>query len=230
MTIFCLANPGRNTFVRAFTSIVVVPTTTTTTTTTTRNNNNKRNNIVSGRTSTNTIRFLSSGGVGGTSANGGGGMPYGETEMPYYALGVNLAMQVGGQGNIKTLLQSNELELVLQGFCDNLRGQTNERSILQTYGPALNQILQDRSNQLMQKVLQEGQVFIQQFMTQYPQEAKQTARYVFSPPLDSVFCICVCVFVCLTRRFGLLRFVSVFVFWGSCLVVFLESRETDHWS
>ena len=113
-----------------------------------------------------------------TSNGGGGDMPYDDSKMPYYALGVNLAMQVGGQGNIKTLLNADELELVLAGFCDNLRGTgaaRNERAVLQSYGPALNEILQDRSAQLMQRVQQEGQAFLQQFLNTHPQ-ATQTAR------------------------------------------------------
>jgi hypothetical protein len=50
-----------------------------------------------------------------------GPMPYDEDKMPFYALGTNLAVQVGGQGNFKTLLDDDELEIVLEGFCDNLR-------------------------------------------------------------------------------------------------------------
>jgi len=33
-----------------------------------------------------------------------GPMPHDDDKMPFYALGTNLAMQVGGQGNLKTLL------------------------------------------------------------------------------------------------------------------------------
>ena len=44
-----------------------------------------------------------------------GPMPYDDDKMPFYALGTNLALQVGGQGNFKTLLEEDELEIVLQG-------------------------------------------------------------------------------------------------------------------
>jgi hypothetical protein len=44
------------------------------------------------------------------------GMPYSDDKMPYYALGTNLALQVGGQGNLKSLLSEDELEIVLQGM------------------------------------------------------------------------------------------------------------------
>lgn len=42
-------------------------------------------------------------------------MPYDDDKMPFYALGTNLALQVGGQGNFKTLLDDDELEIVLEG-------------------------------------------------------------------------------------------------------------------
>lgn len=44
-----------------------------------------------------------------------GPMPYDDEKMPFYALGTNLALQVGGQGNFKTLLDDDELEIVLEG-------------------------------------------------------------------------------------------------------------------
>ena len=44
-----------------------------------------------------------------------GPMPYPDDKMPFYALGTNLALQVGGQGNFKTLLDDDELEIVLEG-------------------------------------------------------------------------------------------------------------------
>jgi hypothetical protein len=44
-----------------------------------------------------------------------GPMPYDDEKMPFYALGTNLALQVGGQGNFRTLLDDDELEIVLEG-------------------------------------------------------------------------------------------------------------------
>lgn len=44
-----------------------------------------------------------------------GPMPYDDEKMPFYALGTNLALQVGGQGNFKTLLDDKELDIVLEG-------------------------------------------------------------------------------------------------------------------
>lgn len=49
-------------------------------------------------------------------------MPFADDKMPFYALGVNIARQVGGQTGFKSLLSSEEIELVLSGFSDSLRG------------------------------------------------------------------------------------------------------------
>ena len=108
-------------------------------------------------------------------------MPHPDDKMPYYALGVNLAMQVGGQGNIKTLLEEDEMELVLEGFCDNLRGTStaDARVILQTYGMELNKILQDRSSRITERVKKEGEEFIASFLD-CNDEAEQKERYEYS--------------------------------------------------
>lgn len=108
-------------------------------------------------------------------------MPHDDSKMPYYALGVNLAMQVGGQGNIKMLLDEAELDLVLEGFCDDLRGTTmvDSRVILQTYGPELNRILQQRSSQITDRVKQEGQNFIQTFLDLNEEAVRTKSGLVF---------------------------------------------------
>lgn len=48
--------------------------------------------------------------------------PEDEDKMPFYALGVNLARQVGGQTGFKSLLEEEELELVLKGFGEEITG------------------------------------------------------------------------------------------------------------
>jgi FKBP-type peptidyl-prolyl cis-trans isomerase len=95
-----------------------------------------------------------------------GPMPYDDDKMPFYALGTNLALQVGGQGNFKTLLDEDELDVVLQGFCENLKGNAvqDPRVILTTYGQQLNKILQDRTNQIVDRVKRDGEDFIANFL------------------------------------------------------------------
>lgn len=95
-----------------------------------------------------------------------GPMPVDEEKMPYYALGTNLAMQVGGQGNLKTLLDEDEMEIVLQGFCETLRGTSTQdsRVILETYGQTLNKIMRERTDRIVDRVKKDGEDFLANFL------------------------------------------------------------------
>jgi len=93
-------------------------------------------------------------------------MPYDDDKMPFYALGTNLAMQVGGQGNFKTLLEDDELEIVLEAFCQNLKGENtvDERTVLTKYGQQLNKILGDRTEGIVERVKKDGEDFCANFL------------------------------------------------------------------
>lgn len=93
-------------------------------------------------------------------------MPYDDDKMPFYALGVNLAKQVGGQTGFNSLLEEEELNLVLKGFDETIRGTIvqDANKILGTYGMALNKILQERSNGILDRVTKEGEEFIENFL------------------------------------------------------------------
>lgn len=95
-----------------------------------------------------------------------GPMPLEDAKMPFYALGANLAMQVGGQGNLRTILDDDELEIVLQGFCENLRGTNvqDARTVLTMYGPQLNKILNQRTENIVERVKKDGADFIANFL------------------------------------------------------------------
>jgi len=102
-------------------------------------------------------------------------MPYSDDKMPFYALGTNLALQVGGQGNIKTLLDEDEMEIVLQAFCETLRGTStvDARTVLMTFGPQLNKVLSERTSQIVDRVKKDGSEFVKNFLDCTP-EAIQT--------------------------------------------------------
>lgn len=93
-------------------------------------------------------------------------MPYDDDKMPFYALGTNLAIQIGGQANFKSMLEDDEMEICLQAFCDTLKGTSSydSREILTTYGPKLNQLLQERTSQMMDRVKADGKEFVQNFL------------------------------------------------------------------
>jgi FKBP-type peptidyl-prolyl cis-trans isomerase len=93
-------------------------------------------------------------------------MPVDDDKMPFYALGTNLAMQVGGQANIKTLLEEDELEILLQGFCETMKGTGTQdaRVILEAYGPTLNKIMRERTDRIVDRVKKDGEDFIANFL------------------------------------------------------------------
>lgn len=95
-----------------------------------------------------------------------GPMPHDDEKMPFYALGVNLARQIGGQTSFKTLLEDEELELVLEGFGDSLKGTgvQDDQAVLTTYGQALNVILTDRSSKIVDRVKAEGEEYVTSFL------------------------------------------------------------------
>lgn len=96
----------------------------------------------------------------------GGGKRVDEDDMPFYALGVNLAKQMGGQTNFKTLVNDEELEIVLEGFSDTMKGTTvmDGNAILATYGQVLNQMIMERSNSITERIKTEGENFITNFL------------------------------------------------------------------
>ena len=116
-----------------------------------------------------TARFMSS------------GDPYPGEKMPFYALGVNLAMQVGGQGNLKTLLDEEEMDIVLEAFCATLKGTALEdpRKILGTYGPELNKLLQERTSQIVDRVKADGEEYIANFLDCNPEAVKTDSGLVY---------------------------------------------------
>lgn len=95
-----------------------------------------------------------------------GPFPYDDEKMPFYALGVNLAKQVGGQTGFKSLMEEDELELILKGFGEEITGTStvDAETVLMTFGPELNKILQERSAGIMDRVKKEGEEFIEGFL------------------------------------------------------------------
>lgn len=92
--------------------------------------------------------------------------PVPEDEMPFYALGTNLALQVSGQGNLKTMLDEKEMDIVLTAFTETMKGTSTmePNQVLGTYGQKLNEILQERTSNLVGLVKNEGAEYIKNFM------------------------------------------------------------------
>jgi len=110
-----------------------------------------------------------------------GPMPHEDEKMPFYALGVNLARQVGGQTGFKSLLKDDELELALQGFGETLRGTATQDAqvVLETYGSELNKIIQERSANIVDTVKEEGKEFIENFLDCNEEAVKTDSGLVY---------------------------------------------------
>lgn len=110
-------------------------------------------------------------------------MPYDDDKMPFYALGTNIAEQVGGQGNFKTLLDEDELDIVLEAFCENLKGTNTQpaRVILEKYGQQLNKILGDRTETIVERVKKDGEEFIANFLDCNEEAVKTDSGLVYYP-------------------------------------------------
>lgn len=104
-----------------------------------------------------------------------GPMPHDDEKMPFYALGVNLAKQMGGQTNFNQLLSEDEIKLLLEGFGDTLKGTATQDSmvVLTKYGNALNKILKERSDNVVDRIKAEGEEYIKNFL-ECNEEAVQT--------------------------------------------------------
>lgn len=99
---------------------------------------------------------------------------YDDKQMPFYALGVSLAMQVSGQMDVKTMLENEELDIVLEAFCARFKaGGTADGTttydqdptvILSKYGPQLNKILQEKTAKIVEKLKKDGEDQIRQFV------------------------------------------------------------------
>lgn len=105
-------------------------------------------------------------------------MPANEEMKAFYALGVNIARQVGGE--LKGLLSTEELEAMMRGFGDSMESKVeNEKAVLMQYGPKLNEILSARAGQAVEAEKQRGEAFITKYLLSNPKAIKTPSGLVF---------------------------------------------------
>lgn len=81
----------------------------------------------------------------------------------FYALGVTIAKQVGGE--LKNIISKEEVEIMLSGFIDSMTDKTvDEKALLATYGARLNDILKERANTGIGKEKEKGEYFKTKFL------------------------------------------------------------------
>jgi len=96
----------------------------------------------------------------------GGPMPYDDDKMPIYALGLNIGMQISQQTDFKSLLEEDEMEILLAGFSDVVKGEgtADPMEVLQKHGPAVNELLRTRMEGIMGRVKKDGEEYVEGFL------------------------------------------------------------------
>mmetsp|Transcript_9080 Transcript_9080/g.13422 ORF Transcript_9080/g.13422 Transcript_9080/m.13422 type:complete len:252 (-) Transcript_9080:282-1037(-) len=106
-------------------------------------------------------------------------MPHSDEKMPFYALGVSLANTVG-KNNLDTLLEEKELDLVIEGFCKTLKGEgVDAMTVLNTFGPQLNQVLSSRQENIFDRTKKAGAEFIENFLDCNEEAVKTDSGLVY---------------------------------------------------
>jgi hypothetical protein len=125
--------------------------------------------------------------IGGATSKGGD-----EDPKIFYALGVNIARQVGG--DLKGVLSAAELESLMEGFQDSIRNKiADERSLLLEFGPKINEILQARSGQAIEGEKTRGADFLASYLLKNPKAVKTSSGLVYHETLAGLgkqVCLC----------------------------------------
>ena len=86
--------------------------------------------------------------------------------MPFFALGVNLAKQIGGQFSGLVDTKGEEMDAVVAGFSQTMKGELKEdaAAIMSQYGPKLNEVLKERAGNIIGVKKTEGADYINKFL------------------------------------------------------------------
>ena len=126
---------------------------------------------------------LLTGSVGRVLNMSGGSVP--DASKPFYALGVNVARQVGGE--LKTILTQEEINSMLAGFSDSMLNKVeNENELLQTYGPKLNEILNSRASMAVDNEKKKGKDYCSSFLLKNPRAVIRPSGLIYNEIIAGV--------------------------------------------
>eukprot|EP01038_Epipyxis_sp_PR26KG_P004124 gene4124-5878_t len=113
---------------------------------------------------------------------GAGFLPEADESKAFYALGINIALQVGGE--LKNILSKEELSHVVSGFSDSIQQKiTDDKAILSEYGPILNIILQKRAESAVESEKEKGKDFIAKYLAENPTAVESSSGLVYKEVL-----------------------------------------------
>lgn len=105
-------------------------------------------------------------------------MPASEDGKAFYALGINVAQQVGGE--LKTVLTKDELEHVIAGFkASLLETIPNENEVLATHGRRLNEILQKRMSASVDNEKASGAAYEEKYLKENPSAKRLASGLIY---------------------------------------------------
>jgi hypothetical protein len=95
-----------------------------------------------------------------------------------YALGVNIALQVGGE--LKGVLTPEELKQMIVGFSDSINDKVEDhRALLTKYGPMINEVLQSRAHVVVDKEKKSGLEFVTKYLHENPTAVNTASGLVY---------------------------------------------------
>ena len=108
----------------------------------------------------------------------GGNLPSTDEGKVMYALGVNIARQVGGE--LKGTLTPEELQTMVLGFSDSIADKSgDEKALLTKYGPMINELLTSRAHVVVDQEKKKGLEYITKYLTENPTAINTASGLVY---------------------------------------------------
>lgn len=115
----------------------------------------------------------------------GGSIPDDEKMRPFYALGVSIARQVGG--DLKSIMSKHELAIMIDGFAASMKDEvSNDVGLLQTYGNELNAILKERSGAIVDVEKKQGEGFCIQYLADNPTAVRTSSGLIYHETIPGI--------------------------------------------
>lgn len=117
----------------------------------------------------------------------GGNIPSKDEIKPFYALGINVAKQVGGE--LKTMLTAEEIEAMVVGFSDSMQSKIDvetERNVLVEQGQKLNEILNGRASKLLDVEKKKGEDYTVKYLLSNPRAVRTSSGLIFNEIIAGV--------------------------------------------
>ena len=107
-------------------------------------------------------------------------MPSNDEDKPFYAMGVNMAREMGQV--VSNLLSKEEMDVMLQGFTAKMQGKIDEdemATMLNEHGPKLNELINARVGDKLTLEKQSGEDFAEKYLADNSSAEKTDSGLVY---------------------------------------------------